>query len=162
MRSLGYLLALAILLAGTLLPAFARKADETQPPALGRNGGYLGLFLRETREGVEIERVHPGGMAESAGFRPGDRIRSVNGTPLENGDALIRWLWSGRQLEVGIRRGGEDVAITTSTRDLDALPQLEDEAPDFTLPARDGEGTHSLKALLARGRPVVLVFGSFT
>jgi cytochrome oxidase Cu insertion factor (SCO1/SenC/PrrC family) len=35
-----------------------------------------------------------------------------------------------------------------------------DPAPDFTLPLAHGEGTVALSAL--RGRPVVLVFGSFT
>ncbi len=158
-RSLPALL--LVLAIGGLLAVPVRPAGA-DGPALKRNGGYLGFFLRETDDGVTIERLHPGSMAEQAGFRAGDAIREVNGRPLENGDALIRWLWSGRELKVGIRRGDEDVTITTSTRDLDALPQLEDVASDFTLPSKDGDGTHSLKALLSKGRPVVLVFGSFT
>ena len=152
---------LLALVMGALLAVPARPA-EAEGPALKRNGGYLGFFLRETNDGVTIERLHPGSMAEQAGFQAGDVVREVNGRPLENGDALIRWLWSGRELKMGIRRGDEDLTIRTSTRDLDALPQLEDVAPDFTLPSKDGDGTHNLKALLSKGRPVVLVFGSFT
>jgi hypothetical protein len=38
--------------------------------------------------------------------------------------------------------------------------QLGDVAPDFTLPRVDGTGDLTLSSL--RGRPIVLVFGSFT
>lgn len=43
---------------------------------------------------------------------------------------------------------------------LEPGPGLGDLAPDFTLPTHDGKQTVTLSAL--RGKPVVLVFGSFT
>jgi hypothetical protein len=43
--------------------------------------------------------------------------------------------------------------------DVDA-PKVGDLAPDFELPAARGDGNASLSSL--RGRPVVLIFGSFT
>jgi Ca2+-binding EF-hand superfamily protein len=42
----------------------------------------------------------------------------------------------------------------------DAGPKLGDEAPDFTLPTHDGSQTITLSA--SRGKPVILIFGSFT
>lgn len=43
--------------------------------------------------------------------------------------------------------------------DVDA-PKVGDLAPDFELPAARGDGRAKLSSL--RGRPVVLIFGSFT
>ena len=42
----------------------------------------------------------------------------------------------------------------------DSHVSVGDLAPDFTLPDADGEGETQLSSL--RGRPVVLVFGSYT
>jgi len=42
----------------------------------------------------------------------------------------------------------------------DAGPKLGDEAPDFTLPTHDGSQTITLSE--SRGKPVILIFGSFT
>jgi Ca2+-binding EF-hand superfamily protein len=42
----------------------------------------------------------------------------------------------------------------------DAGPKLGDEAPDFTLPTHDGSQTITLSK--SRGKPVILIFGSFT
>lgn len=42
----------------------------------------------------------------------------------------------------------------------EAGPKLGDEAPDFTLPTHDGSQTITLSK--SRGRPVILIFGSFT
>lgn len=39
-------------------------------------------------------------------------------------------------------------------------PQVGDEAPDFTLPTHDGSQTITLSS--SRGKPVILIFGSFT
>ncbi len=39
-------------------------------------------------------------------------------------------------------------------------PKVGDLAPDFELPAAQGEGTARLSSM--RGRPVALIFGSFT
>lgn len=142
--------------------AAAPQEGETGPAARSRNGGYLGLFLRERDGTVTIERVHPGGPAAKAGFRAGDVIETVNARPLRNGDELVKAMWSRRPLRIAVRRGDATVTIETSTPRLDAKPAVGDRAPDFTLPARTGTGTHALKALCAKGRPVVLVFGSFT
>ena len=42
----------------------------------------------------------------------------------------------------------------------EAGPKLGEEAPDFTLPTHDGSQTITLSK--SRGKPVILIFGSFT
>ena len=162
-RSLG-------LVAACLAAAPLTGAQEAEPPARTRNGGYLGIFIRETVDQTEdppvrtltIERVHPGGPAAKAGFQAGDIVAAVNGSPLKNGDQLIKRFWSGPQITVTVKRGDETVDIDTTTRELDSQPKVGDRAPDFTLKSRGGKGSYALKDLLAKGKPVVLVFGSFT
>mgnify|MGYP001811777355 CR=1 FL=1 len=128
-----------------------------------RIGGYLGIFVRETSPGtIVVERVHEGSGAEAAGLRAGDVIEAVNGIELENADELIRRLWSPRKITLNVKRGEESLEIKTSSAELDDYSTIGDPAPRFELPKRDGSGTVSLDALLAKGKPVVLVFGSYT
>ena len=132
-------------------------------PVRARNGGYLGIFVRETAPGtIVVGRVHPGSGAEAAGLKPGDVIEAVNGLRLENADELIRRLWSPRKLTLNVRRGEQALAIETSSAQLDDYPTVGDPAPRFELPKPDASGTLSLDAMLAKGKPVVLVFGSHT
>ena len=44
---------------------------------------------------------------------------------------------------------------------LTSGPDLDEEAPDFTLPTHDGQSQITLSKLIGE-KPVVLVFGSFT
>jgi membrane-associated protease RseP (regulator of RpoE activity) len=128
-----------------------------------RNGGYLGMFVREKTPGtIVLERIQPGSGAEAAGLKAGDVVTAVNGIELDNGDELIRRMWSPRTFTLNIRRGAEPLEIRTSSKQLDGFSQVGESAPRFSLPARDGSGDVALDTVLARGRPVVLVFGSFT
>ena len=49
----------------------------------------------------------------------------------------------------------------TRARMIRPAPPVGDPAPDFTLPQRDGTGDITLSQF-SRGRPTVLIFGSFT
>ena len=87
---------------------------------------------------------------------------AVDGRPISNGDQLIGRMWSSRPFTLRIRRGDAELDITTSTKALDTFSNVGDPAPRFSLPKRDGSGMLALDDLLVKGKPVVLVFGSFT
>jgi membrane-associated protease RseP (regulator of RpoE activity) len=159
----------AIALAGLILLCAVPVAGSQEPPAASkvktksRNGGYLGIFVRETANGaMRIERLHPGCGAERAGLKAGDLVLSVDGRTITNGDQLIGRMWSSRPFTLRIRRGDAELDITTSTKALDTFSNVGDSAPRFALPKRDGSGMLALDDLLVKGKPVVLVFGSFT
>ncbi len=155
--------ALGMIIAVAFTAAPLSHGQDDEAAGKRRNGGSLGIFVREQQPGViEIERVHPGGGADRAGLQAGDIVQSIDGRSLRNGDQLIRRLWSSRPFALTLKRDGETVRIRTSTAQLDVFPRVGDQAPDFTLKLRDGEGTATLADMLEADRPVVLVFGSFT
>ena len=135
-----------LILLALLACAVAYAEEEGTPKAKARNGGYLGIFIRETAPGVvRVERVHPGSGAEKEGLKAGDVIEGVGGRPLANGDQLIRRLWSSRPYTLKIKRGEEAVEIRTSTKALDRHPEVGAQAPRFKLMARDRSGVVSTR-----------------
>jgi len=154
----------SVVLAGAALTAAAVQAQE--PPAAKpkvRNGGYLGIFVRESKPGhITIERLQPGCGAAKAGLKPGDVILSIDGRTIANGDQLIGRMWSNRPYTLRVRRGETELEFRTSTKELDTFPAIGTPAPRFALPKRDGTGMLALDDLIVEGKPVVLVFGSFT
>ena len=156
----------SLALSGAVLLCAVPSAQSQEPPATGvkaRNGGYLGIFIRESKPGhIVIERLHPGCGAEKAGLKAGDVVLSINGSAIKNGDQLIGRMWSREPYSLRVRRGDEELDIRTSTRELDNFAKVGDPAPRFELPKRDGKGRVALDDLLAKKKPVVLIFGSFT
>jgi regulator of sigma E protease len=67
---------------------------------------------------AEISEVREGMPAASAGFRPGDRIISINGSTIERFEELqqIVEMSPGRQLVITVRRAGEDLDLTVTPR----------------------------------------------
>ncbi|MCS0639166.1 S41 family peptidase [Streptomyces sp. LP05-1] len=88
------------------------------------DGAYtgVGISARRDRSGrVEVARLHPGGPAERAGLRPGDRIRAVDGRPVQGlpvaevvarlrGDA--RDAAPGTPVTLGVQRDGRGWTTT--------------------------------------------------
>ncbi|MHC5019298.1 MAG: PDZ domain-containing protein [Planctomycetota bacterium] len=145
------------------LPAARAQEPAAKPVTKARNGGYLGIFVREPTPGhVVIERLQKGCGAELAGIQPGDVVLAVDGRPIANGDQLIGRMWSSRPYTLRLRRGEAELEIRTSTKELDNFPQVGTQAPRFTLPRKEGDGSVALDDLIAGGKPVVLIFGSFT
>ena len=164
--------------------AKATKAKARKPGEKRRQGGFLGLFISDAMQDgegvVTIDSVFPGSDAEKLGFKPGDKVVSVNGVEVPNGDRFIRLLWrsgrgggrgqarGGRQGrsrratdEIVVRRQGKRVAIKAGLKELDAHPRVGDKAPAFTLRSPDGKTEQVLSKLIGQ-QPVVLIFGSYT
>jgi carboxyl-terminal processing protease len=66
--------------------AAAYSPEEYEALRLSLEGEYIGtgIAVQRTAEGlIEVSRVHRGSPAESAGVRPGDRVRTVDGTSVD-------------------------------------------------------------------------------
>lgn len=68
----------------------------------------LGLAFYRVPQDPVIGRVETGGVADRAGLRPGDRIRSVNGQAISRWEELARSISAraGEKLTLGVERGG--------------------------------------------------------
>ncbi len=88
-------------------------------PQLRENGklerGWLGVNIVQgeveaTRPGAVVKDVYKGSPAEKAGIRPGDRVLSVNGRPIESYLKLLRRIAlvpPGTELTLTVERAGK-------------------------------------------------------
>lgn len=82
----------SLLLAATALqgadPACSAAATECarQIRAMMKGRAYLGVRLGESRWGVEVKSVVPGGPGDAAGLRAGDRLHAINGQEIGQSD----------------------------------------------------------------------------
>jgi membrane-associated protease RseP (regulator of RpoE activity) len=87
-----------------------------RPPFVNARTAFLGVqFARGGKgEGAGIARVVPNSPAAKAGMKDGDRVISFAGQPIANTADLskaIRDRIGGEEVEVGVRRGEETVAL---------------------------------------------------
>lgn len=78
-------------------------------------GLLAALFTAGTHQPVatEVGAVDPGSFAARAGFRPGDRVRAVDGGPVRSWSDLVEGLGraAGSVASVEVDRGGESVLL---------------------------------------------------
>ena len=111
--------------------------------------GWLGVLIQDvTRElaesfgmdkprGALVARVLDGSPAERAGFEVGDIVLSFDGQAIERSSELppiVGRTRAGREVEVGILRGGQAMTLSVTT---DELPE-EDEIQVATAPGPEG------------------------
>ena len=83
---------------------------------------WLGLYATEDDEGVAIASLAPGGPAEGAGVRSGDRVLAVDGAVVTDLAEMWRAVWgcgdagSTVKLKLGRSRGSRDVAVVSGDR----------------------------------------------
>lgn len=83
---------------------------------------WLGLYATEDDEGVAIASLAPGGPAEGAGVRSGDRVLAVGDAVVTDLAELWRAVWAcGNagatvRLKLGRARGARDVAVVSGDR----------------------------------------------
>lgn len=94
------------------------------PPAAGERRGYLGISVRETEDGIVVDRVLDG-PAKAAGVAPGDRVvrvgdQAVQG--LEGLDQVLARSKVGDSLSLGLRGAGgaRTVVVTVAPLPQDA------------------------------------------
>jgi hypothetical protein len=89
----------------------------------GAGGGpKLGVMPRyddaETR-GMEIGGIVPGGAAEAAGFKKGDRITSIAGKPVKNVQDYMKAMAGvkrGEEVEIKLERDGKELNLKASPK----------------------------------------------
>jgi serine protease Do len=93
--------------------------DGTSPEELP----WLGVMMQNTRFGVLFSRIIPNSPAEESGLMAGDLLLSVNGRAIRSGQdlsSLVRLSDPGERLMLEILRGRKQIALTVTTRLMDA------------------------------------------
>ncbi len=67
---------------------------------------------------ARVDALSPGGVAEAAGFKPGDEIRAINGTKISNFSDMQRIVSTsaGKKLSFVIARGEREIVIEATPR----------------------------------------------
>jgi regulator of sigma E protease len=94
--------------------------------------GIFTFYGRQTTS-ARVDAIQPGSVAEAAGFRVGDVVRSINGSKIDTFGDLQRVISSsaGESLKIVVDRDGKDVALT-------ATPELKEVKDPFGNTSRHG------------------------
>lgn len=102
---------------GTVVDAVSLPMQDIAPEDL--EGDFLGkLGITLARPPAQLGKILPGGAAEEAGLREGDRIVAVNGAPVPDGRAFVEMVRAapGKLLEIDGLREGREFTLTVSPR----------------------------------------------
>lgn len=120
---------LGVLRAGLLLCIVASTAVASTAGGAPRasNPAFLGITMVDASGGrgpCVIEDATRDGPAEAAGLRSGDRVRAVNGKPIENCAALLDEITAhvpGETVEIKVERFGRALVVKPQLTTRDAL-----------------------------------------
>ncbi len=88
--------------------------------------GYLGMRMTETRSGVEVDYIAPGGPAEGAGLKEQDVVQSYDGTTVTSINqlrTLVQRTRIGRKVQMIVNRGGQQISLEATI--TENLPEAE-------------------------------------
>ena len=92
----------------------ARRITGRELTRRGSNGGFLGVRVTPTKDGVKIAEVIRGGAAERAGFEEDDVIVAIGKKTIADPESLFKALEktkSGERVTVRVKRGSEEVEL---------------------------------------------------
>ena len=107
--------------------------------------GYLGLRMAETRSGVEVISVNPGGPAEAAGLQPNDVVQSYDGESIRTIIQLVTLVQRtriGRKVPLIVDRAGKTVPLEATI--TESPPQT---GTTMTTPSKMREPAEVLQAI---------------
>jgi serine protease Do len=99
---------------GRLRPApFRSPAPEPTPRRAEPQGDRLGIRARPAERGLEVVEIEPRSLAAELDLRPGDVLRSINGTEITGTADVKRALSAGAEhVEAELLRGGVPHRVT--------------------------------------------------
>lgn len=89
------------------------------------HAAWLGVQLKEGQGGVTLARVVRGSPADQAGLDEGDVVTKLNGKAIEDIEVFVETigdLGSGSELQLTIRRDGQDKTVTAQLGSIDEAP----------------------------------------
>lgn len=89
-------------------------SEKTAAKKAPKRPGTLGVGIAQQGEKIWVETVNRDSSAERAGFKPGDRIVSVEGRPVKDVDRLVGWIrgaGAGSRLDFVVRRGDQTLRL---------------------------------------------------
>jgi S1-C subfamily serine protease len=117
---------LGVVLPSSLAASTVKDLEHARQSAHGFAGLTVADEADPGRRSVRVTAVEPGGPADQAQIRPGDRISTLDGHPLQGARALRLHLFTtppGASVAFGLVRGTERVATTLRLETLPAAAQ---------------------------------------
>lgn len=114
-----------------------REVSLTPRPITRYDLGYSGIAPPLP---AEIQSFTPESAGEEAGLRVGDRVVSVDGTPVRHFYDLLKLVSAspGKEIVLAVERNGERLEIRATPRDVDGHGKLGIPAPNPTVTRRLG------------------------
>lgn len=102
----------------SIMTVSASERDSTHTQLRQETGtAWLGVAIRDSRQGVTIESVESGSPADDAGLRSGDIITAVDGTEITSAEELVETIQSyapGDEVTLTILRRQQEREITVT------------------------------------------------
>jgi S1-C subfamily serine protease len=117
-------LALAVSGLGVLSVSASNTNTAASTLAQDSGGAWLGVQIKDAKDGVTVEEVLAGSPAETAGLKVGDVIQSVDGEAVDSADQFVTAIQShlvGDEVTLLVLTGSEahDVKVTLGERPAD-------------------------------------------
>ena len=134
---MGRPLVIALFLMAIVGAAGPASNDAVSAEAVTSWAGFGGVAITEilsqrlelpSAGGVIVTFVHPEGPAAKAGIQTKDVILRADGRPITNGAAWSEWVAQqapGTEIELGLQRQGEAIALTLMIEELPANAEVE-------------------------------------